>query len=53
VLVYGSIDGAEVVVDADLAERPKPGTVLTLAAKPSAVYLFDARTGAALPRIGP
>jgi ABC-type sugar transport system ATPase subunit len=53
VLVYGSVDGSEVVVDADLAERPKPGTVLTLAAKPSAVYLFDASTGEALPRIGP
>jgi sn-glycerol 3-phosphate transport system ATP-binding protein len=52
VLVYGSVDGSEVVVDADLAERPRPGTKLTLTAKPSAVYLFDASTGAALPRTG-
>jgi multiple sugar transport system ATP-binding protein len=53
VLVYGTVDGSEVVVDAGLDVRPEPGTVLTLAATPGAVYLFDAATGAALPRTGP
>jgi sn-glycerol 3-phosphate transport system ATP-binding protein len=53
VLVYGTVDGSEVVVDVGLAVRPEPGTVLTLAAAPGAVYLFDAGTGVALPSTGP
>jgi sn-glycerol 3-phosphate transport system ATP-binding protein len=53
VLVYGTVDGSEVVVDAGLAVRPEPGTVLSLAVTPGAAYLFDAATGAALPRTGP
>ena len=53
VLVYGTVDGSEVVVDVGLAVRPEPGTALTLAATPGAVYLFDAVTGAALPSTGP
>jgi multiple sugar transport system ATP-binding protein len=52
VLVYGIVDGSDVVLDAGLAVRPEPGTVLTLAATPDEVYLFDAATGAALPRPG-